>query len=118
AFTAICLGMAIAGALGAMLLGVESPIVLPTVVWWLCYATAFYCAQCLVALGAPGAGSFFFYPAPTLALLFSLVPYLVLVDDPPLPGILMAAIAGAAPIALCAIAWVVHTLKRGDWPHN
>lgn len=118
AFAAISLAMAGIGAVGAIALGLEAAVALPVAIWWLCYATTFHCAQCLVALDQPEAGSFFYYPAPTLALLASLVPYLVLAEHPPITGIIVAAIIGAVPVALWAGMSVLRALRRGDWPRN
>jgi O-antigen/teichoic acid export membrane protein len=83
--------------------------------WWLCYATTFFCAQALVALQRPEQASFFFYTAPTLALLLSLGPFLLLVVRPSIEAMLSVILLGAVPFAALAIGALILRLARGEW---
>lgn len=75
-------------------------LVISVAFWWLAYAITFFCAQALLSLGRPAIGSFFFYPAINLSLVFSLLPYLVTTSTPSLLGMVATASAGSAVMAL------------------
>jgi O-antigen/teichoic acid export membrane protein len=115
-FAVLTLATAAAGILGAQAFGFAPGLVLWVAAWWLCYAINFFCAQSLLALGRPTAGSFFFYPALNISLLFTLFPYLLFTRNEPVEHLLAAAIAGAAPMALIAGSALATALRRMDRP--
>jgi len=99
----LILAMAGAGIVVAMAAGVERTLVLLSAVWWLCYATVFFCAQAHLALERPTLGSFFFYPALNISLLFTLFPFLLTTHQPSLNQLIAAAVCGAAPMTVVAV---------------
>jgi O-antigen/teichoic acid export membrane protein len=109
---------AVVAILAAMSLGVEARIAIYAAIWWGCYATTYHCAQCLLALGEREAGSFYYFTGPPVALLLSLVPYLLLADSFSVAGLLLSTIAGALPLALTAVVQMSRALRRGNWPRG
>jgi O-antigen/teichoic acid export membrane protein len=114
-FAAITFALALAGMSAAVWLGVAPEMAGLVLGWWLCYATTFFCAQALVALQRPEQASFFFYTAPTLALLLSLGPFLLLVVRPSIEAMLSVILLGAVPFAALAIGALILRLARGEW---
>lgn len=77
---------------------------LASVVWWLAYASLFYCSQCMVATGRKAEGAFFFYSAASLSTGIVVLPFLWFASEPQLLDLVLATLVGIVPCALIAIA--------------
>jgi O-antigen/teichoic acid export membrane protein len=86
-------------------------LLLLVTVWWLCYGILFFGSQALVAVGITSWGAFFFYPASSVALFATTVPYLLWTLRPTIKGTLMATAIGAAICAVAAISATVWYLR-------
>jgi O-antigen/teichoic acid export membrane protein len=71
--------------------------------WWFAYGILFFCSQVLVALRQTGWGAFFYYPASSIGLFITSVPYLLLAAHPNIAGTLWWTMLGAAFCAVAAL---------------
>jgi O-antigen/teichoic acid export membrane protein len=108
------LTVASAVAAAILLVAVKYPLPLRMILlisaWWICYGVLFFGSQVLVALRRTSLGAFFFYPASSIALFVTSVPYLLLSRQPTILGTMEATVAGALACAIgstlyAALSW-------------
>ena len=87
---------------------------IPLALWWVCFSMIFFSAQCLVAIGEESVGSFVFYTAANFCLLFTTIPYVLLVHKPKLEAVLAASIGGAFIAGSGAALYLFIRLRH--WP--
>lgn len=87
-------------------------LTLLTAGWWICYSAVFYGSQALVSLGSTSWGAFYFYPATSIALFATSVPYLLFAQKPTIEGTLVATLIGAFACGIAALISVAIGLKR------
>jgi O-antigen/teichoic acid export membrane protein len=103
-FVSLALTIAVAAiAIIALWARLPSHLVLFTAGWWVAYGILFFCSQVLVALGHTGWGAFFYYPASSIGLFITSVPYLLFTAHPNIEGTLWWTMLGAALCALAAL---------------
>lgn len=87
-------------------------LTLLTAGWWICYSVVFYGSQALVSLGNTSWGAFYFYPATSIVLFVTSVPYLLFAHNPTIEGTLVATLIGAFACGVAALTSVAMNLKR------
>lgn len=107
----ISLATASAGAIIGILFGFMPEQTIAAALWWFSYGAVFHCAQCLLAVGRPSLGSFFFYPAANLFQAVFLAVYLGLNPAADVDGVIAASVLSAMCCALAAAGFVVRALK-------
>lgn len=100
------------GAMVAILAGIDTTYSLLTGAWGLLYGMVFVVSQGLIALRAAALGSFFFYSATNLALLFTSVPYLLLSSAPSLYGLMTMTVVAAVLAIAAALTALWHQARQ------